>query len=102
MTAAKKAPAKKTAAAKKNEAAEAEAVLSPTYFTHAGIEFEVPHPRNFPLRLLKTDDEIEAVQLILGDEQWAKYEDTNPTVGDFYDLSKAMSEAQGRDDDSGN
>lgn len=103
MTAAKKTAPKK-AAPKKVAAAKAEVNedRKPTYFTHEGTEFRVPHPLDFPLELLETDNEIEAIRLILGEDQWATYKATNPTVGDFYELSKAMSEAQGRDDDSGN
>ena len=100
MTAPKKTAAKKST--KKVEAAKAEATREPTFFTHRGIEFRVPHPLDFPLELMETDDEIEAARLILGDEQWAAYRETKPSIGDFYELSQAMSDANGRDDDSGN
>ncbi|MEV3860712.1 hypothetical protein AB0J38_41185 [Streptomyces sp. NPDC050095] len=101
-TPARKTAAKKTAA--KVQAAKSEAVPSdkPTTFTHRGVPFTLPHPLDFPLEVLETDDEVEVTRLILGDEQWAAYRATKPTIRDFYELTEAMSEARGRDADSGN
>ncbi|MFJ3634631.1 hypothetical protein [Streptomyces sp. NPDC090112] len=97
MTASKKTKTKKAAAA------EAEALeTGPTYFEHAGITFEVPHPLDFPMALLKTDDELEACALIVGAKQWAAYEATNPSIRDFGVFAEKLSEAQGRDTDTGN
>ncbi|WP_030386527.1 hypothetical protein [Streptomyces sp. NRRL S-241] len=97
MTASKKTSTKKAAAA------EAEALKEgPTYFEHAGITFEVPHPLDFPLAVLKTDDEFEACALIVGKTQWAAYEATNPSIRDFGVFAEKLSEAQGRDADAGN
>ena len=101
MTAAKKTAPKKTSP-KKVDAAESEAKDERTYFSHAGVDYIVPPPLKFPLELLETDDEIEAVKLILGDEQWATYRATKPTIGDFYELAQAMADARGEDSDSGN
>ncbi|MEU9404776.1 hypothetical protein AB0E08_03585 [Streptomyces sp. NPDC048281] len=99
-------PARKTAAKKtasKVSAAKAEAKNAPIVFEFKGLSFKVPtDPRQFPLEILETDDELEATRLILGDDQWAAFRATGPTVGDFYDLTEAMSEARGRDTDSGN
>lgn len=102
MTAtAKTTTAKKTAS--KAAAAEAEALeTAPTHFEHAGITFEVPHPLDFPLAVLKTDDEFEACALIVGETQWAAYEATKPSIRDFGVFAQKLSEAQGRDTDSGN
>lgn len=90
-------------AAKKATAAKAEAENGPVSFEFNGLTFEIPtDPRKLPLELLETDDELEATRLVLGDEQWTAFRSTSPTVGDFYDLVDAMSEARGRDADSGN
>ncbi|MEU6389962.1 hypothetical protein [Streptomyces sp. NPDC046939] len=98
-----KKPAQKKASTKKKvAAAEAEAKGTFAKFEHRGLEFKIPHPRNFPLEVLMTDDELVATQLILGEDQWAAYMATRPDIEDFGELSVKMSEAHGRDDDSGN
>ncbi|MFB7782067.1 hypothetical protein ACFC1D_05065 [Streptomyces vinaceus] len=97
MTAPKKTATKKAAAAK-SEALEE----SPVTFDHAGITFEVPHPLDFPLEVLETDDEFEACRLIVGEDQWAAYKATRPTIRDFGVFAQKLSEAQGRDTDTGN
>ncbi|MGW0583369.1 hypothetical protein ACWD25_47375 [Streptomyces sp. NPDC002920] len=101
MTAAKKPGAKKNTA-KKLAAAEAEAKKAFATFEHRGLTFKIPHPRNFPLQVLMTDDELVATQLILGEDQWAAYLATAPDIEDFGEFAKKMSEAQGQDDESGN
>ncbi|MEU5577778.1 hypothetical protein ABZ791_10785 [Streptomyces huasconensis] len=97
----KKSGAKKNAT-KKVAAAASEAKKSGTAFEHRGLTFKLPHPRNFPLQVLMTDDELVATQLILGEDQWAAYLGTGPDIEDFGELARKMSEAQGRDDESGN
>ncbi|MFE0773914.1 hypothetical protein [Streptomyces sp. NPDC058861] len=92
MTAATKTP-RKTAAAKKAEAA-AEAG---TAFEHRGLTFEVPHPLDLPVGLLECEDEVEAVRLIVGPEQWAAYKASGATIRDFQELSAKLSQAQGFD-----
>lgn len=95
--------APKKTATKKATAAKAEALEEgPTSFEHAGLTFEVPHPLDFPLEVLETDDEFEACRLIVGDEQWAAYKATRPTIRDFGAFAEKLSAAQGRDTDSGN
>ncbi|MFF8367851.1 hypothetical protein ACF05W_03305 [Streptomyces lydicus] len=88
--------------ATKVTAAKAEARKTGVVFKHRGITFTLSHPKNFPLEVLMTDDELVATQLILGDDQWAAYLATRPDIEDFGELARKMSEAQGRDDDSGN
>ncbi|MCZ4119036.1 hypothetical protein [Streptomyces sp. H39-S7] len=89
------AAAKKTAARKPvTPAVEAEALEQPTTFEHAGITFTVPDPLNLPLALLKADDELEAVELVVGAETWAAYWATNPTIGNFQELTAKVNEAQ--------
>ena len=89
--------------APKAVAAKAEAEKLPISFEFKGLTYEVPtDPRAFPLAVLETDDELVATALVLGEDQWAAFKATNPSVGDFYDLVEAMSEARGRDADAGN
>ncbi|MFE9660313.1 hypothetical protein [Streptomyces sp. NPDC005955] len=88
--------------AKKLAAAAAEAAGEFATFTHRGLDFTIRHPRKFPLEVLMTDDELVATQLILGDDQWAAYMATRPSIEDFGELTRSMSEAQGRDANSGN
>ncbi|WP_405528933.1 hypothetical protein OG426_43295 [Streptomyces canus] len=100
-------PTAKKPGAKKNNhgkriAADAEAKKTFAAFEHRGLTFKIPHPRNFPLQVLMIDDELVATQLILGQDQWAAYLSAEPDIEDFGEFATKMSEAQGRDDDSGN
>ncbi|MFJ8930597.1 hypothetical protein ACIRLA_28815 [Streptomyces sp. NPDC102364] len=97
-----KKPATKKNSTKKVAAAAAEATEAYATFEHRGLTFNLSHPKNFPLEILMTDDELVATQLILGEDQWAAYMSTRPDIEDFGELARKMSEAQGRDDDSGN
>ncbi|MFE9442493.1 hypothetical protein ACFYO2_26605 [Streptomyces sp. NPDC006602] len=97
-----KKPGPKKNGAKKVAAAKAEATKTFATFEHRGLTFKIPHPRNFPLEVLMTDDELVATQLILGEDQWAAYLGTRPDIEDFGEFATKMSEAQGRDEDSGN
>ncbi|MGW2539316.1 hypothetical protein ACWC5I_00190 [Kitasatospora sp. NPDC001574] len=90
MAAAKKTAAPKTAVA----AAKAEATDEPTTFLHAGVTFVVPAPLDMPLELLEVTSEVEAVRLIVGEESWAAYRKTRPTIRDFQALSDKVNEAQ--------
>ncbi|MEU3825228.1 hypothetical protein AB0F36_07870 [Streptomyces sp. NPDC029080] len=86
-------PAARKTAASKTTAAEAEATEQPTKFEHAGIEFEVPAPKQLPLELLFAEDELEAVKLIIGEAKWAEYRATLPTIGDFQELARKVNES---------
>ncbi|MGW2919524.1 hypothetical protein ACWDBF_16920 [Streptomyces angustmyceticus] len=97
-----KKPGQKKSGANKVAAAKAEATKAGRTFKHRGITFTLPHPKKFPLQVLMTDDELVATQLILGEDQWAAYLATGPDIEDFGEFAIKMSEAQGRDDDSGN
>ncbi|MDQ1016694.1 hypothetical protein [Streptomyces afghaniensis] len=101
MSTEKKSGAKKNSA-KKVAAAAAEATETFASFEHRGLTFKFPHPKHFPLEVLMTDDEIVATQLILGEDQWAAYLSTRPTIEDFGEFARKMGEAQGQDDESGN
>ncbi|WP_382465722.1 hypothetical protein ACFIN9_24720 [Streptomyces noursei] len=87
----------KTAAKK----AEAEAEAGPTTFEHRGITFEVPNALDMPLELLEAEDELTAVRLIVGDEQWAAYKATRPTIREFGEFADLVAKASGQGD-SGN
>lgn len=84
-------------AAKKAEATEA----GPTSFEHRGITFEVPAPLDLPLALLEAEDELTAVKLIVGNEGWAAYQATNPTIREFAEFADLVAKASGQGD-SGN
>ncbi|MFJ9771818.1 hypothetical protein ACIRVF_11290 [Kitasatospora sp. NPDC101157] len=88
MAVAKKTAAPKTAAAK------AEATDEPTTFEHAGITFSVPAPLDMPLEILEAESEVEAVRLIVGEETWAAYRATRPTIRDFQALADRVNQAQ--------
>ncbi|MFB8199392.1 hypothetical protein [Kitasatospora purpeofusca] len=88
--AAKKTAAPKTAAS----AAKAEATETPTTFEHAGVTFVVPAPLDMPLELLEASSEVEAVRLIVGEDSWAEYRATKPTIRDFQALADLVSQAQ--------
>ncbi|MFJ4093442.1 hypothetical protein ACIPYS_17830 [Kitasatospora sp. NPDC089913] len=88
------AAAKKTAAPKSVAAAKAEATESPTTFEHAGMTFSVPAPLDMPLDLLEATDELEAVRLIVGEESWAEYRATRPSIRDFQALADKVNTAQ--------
>ncbi|GAA0455828.1 hypothetical protein ACFQ2B_26110 [Streptomyces stramineus] len=90
--------ATKPDSAEKTAAKEAEASLTPVTVEHGGIEFTIPHPLRMPVKLLRAQDELEAVMLILGEEQWAAFEDSGATIGDFQDLADKVAAARGHDD----
>ncbi|MER6912236.1 hypothetical protein ABT354_11230 [Streptomyces sp. NPDC000594] len=82
-------PARQTDASKK-----AEATHQPTTFEHGGVEYTVPAPLDMPVGLLDTEDEIEVIKLILG-EQWAVYKATGATIRDFQRLAEKVAVAAG-------
>ncbi|MFE9455982.1 hypothetical protein OH797_31880 [Streptomyces anulatus] len=87
------AAAKKTAAPK-TAAAAAEAKKGFVTFEHVGLTFEIPgDPDRMPLELLEAEDELEAVKIVLGAEQWAEFKSARPTIGDFRELSRKVNEA---------
>ncbi|MFI2909459.1 hypothetical protein ACG2OD_14580 [Streptomyces sp. PDY-4] len=101
MSTQKKSGAKKNGT-KKVAAVAVEATKGQATFKHRGLTFSLPHPKDFPLQVLMVDDELVATQLILGEDQWAAYLATAPTIEDFGTLARKMSEAQGGDEESGN
>ncbi|MFC8099437.1 hypothetical protein [Streptomyces sp. NPDC057363] len=100
MTTARKTATKKTSP--EVEASQNEAAEKPTPFEYKGESYEVPHPLDWPLEAYQTADEIEVIALVLGEEQWARFTATGPTLRDFNGLMDTMTEAQGRGAGSGN
>lgn len=88
----------KTSSTPKTGAKEAEAALTPVDIEHGGIKFTIPHPLKMPVKLLRAQDELEAVMLILGEAQWAAFEDSGATIGDFQELADKVAAARGHDD----
>ena len=43
----------------------------------------------------KDDDEMRGTELLLGAEQWQAFMDANPTVGDFAEIGRKLSEVLG-------
>jgi hypothetical protein len=47
-----------------------------------------------PLDLLDAEDELEAVKLIVGEDTWAQYRATRPSIRDFQALTEKVNKAQ--------
>ncbi|MBB5123236.1 hypothetical protein AF335_33040 [Streptomyces eurocidicus] len=92
------AAATKASSAEKLAAKDAEAAEAPTHFEHRGVTFTVPHPLDMPIGLMDAEDEIEAVKLMLGKDQWEAYKRTGATLRDFQPFADKIAAAQGHDD----
>jgi len=79
----------------KTAALESEATAKPTTFEHQGNTYTVPDPLDFPLAVLSAEDELSIVRLILGDEQWAAFEATKPTIRQFQELAELVDGSTG-------
>lgn len=63
-----------------------------------GITLRIPLGEKVPLTAymaFKNDDEMRGTELLLGAEQWAAFLATNPTVGDFAEIGKKLTDALG-------
>lgn len=63
-----------------------------------GVSLRIPLGENVPLTAymaFKADDEMRGTELLLGDEQWAAFMAANPTVGDFAEIGRKLSEVLG-------
>ncbi|MFE5542774.1 hypothetical protein ACFQ71_03030 [Streptomyces sp. NPDC056534] len=80
--------AKKTAVA-------AEAENASTTIEHGGIEYTIPPFKEIPMQALLADNEVQLVSLILGKAQWEKFCATEPTIGDFQEMSEKVNDASG-------
>lgn len=83
---------KKSAAARQAEA-DGFAVIEQN-----GIELRIPLGENVPLtayRAFRDGDEMLGTELLVGAEQWSAFMDTNPTVGDFAEIGRKLTEFLG-------
>ena len=63
-----------------------------------GVQLRIPLGENVPLAAymaFKGDDEMRGTELLLGAEQWSAFMDTNPTVGDFAEIGRKLTEVLG-------
>ncbi|MEU1353884.1 hypothetical protein ABZ410_08260 [Streptomyces cinnamoneus] len=66
------------------------------------MTFTVPAPRKMPVALLEVQDELEAIRLILGAQQWKTYTShEDSTFEDFPLFADKVAQAAGQTD-SGN
>jgi hypothetical protein len=83
---------KKTADARK---AEADGFI---VIEQCGVELTIPLGGKVPLAAymaFKDGDEMLGTKLLVGDEQWSAFMDTNPTVDDFAEIGKKLTEVLG-------
>jgi hypothetical protein len=67
-------------------------------FEHRGATYTVPHPLDMPVAVLEAEDELEAVRLIVGPEQWRRYKESGATIRDFKEFADKVAQAQGHAD----
>ena len=63
-----------------------------------GIALRIPLGENVPLTAymaFKDGDEMRGTELLLGSEQWAAFIGADPTVGDFAEIGRKLSEVLG-------
>lgn len=63
-----------------------------------GVSLRIPLGENVPLTAymaFKADDEMRGTELLLGADQWAAFMAANPTVGDFAEIGRKLSEVLG-------
>lgn len=63
-----------------------------------GVELRIPVGKKVPLKAyfaFKRGDEELGTELLLGEEQWAKFMDANPTVEDFAEIGEKLTEVLG-------
>ncbi|MGV9693327.1 hypothetical protein ACWDUX_29955 [Streptomyces sp. NPDC003444] len=81
--------------AKKKTAAAAEAEGAPQVIEHGGIEYTIPPFKKIPMKALLASNDVELVALILGEKQWETFCNTDPTIGDFQEISEKVNGASG-------
>lgn len=63
-----------------------------------GIELTIPLGEKVPLSAyvaFKDGDEMRGTELLVGAEQWAAFMAANPTVGDFAEIGKKLTDVLG-------
>jgi hypothetical protein len=71
---------------------------APVSFEHQGVTYTVPHPLDMPVGVLEAEDELEAVRLIVGSDQWQQYKNSGATIRDFKVFADKVAAAQGHAD----
>jgi len=63
-----------------------------------GVQLRIPLGEKVPLAAyiaFKDGDEMRGTELLLGAEQWEAFMATNPTVGDFAEIGKKLTDVLG-------
>lgn len=63
-----------------------------------GIELTIPLGEKVPLAAymaFKDGDEMRGTELLVGAEQWSAFMEKNPTVGDFAEIGKKLTDVLG-------
>lgn len=63
-----------------------------------GVALRIPLGEKVPLAAymaFRADDEMRGTELLLGAEQWAAFMAANPTVGDFAEIGKKLTDVLG-------
>lgn len=85
-------PKKKSADARQ---AEADGFID---IEQCGVSLRIPLGEKVPLAAymaFKDDDEMRGTELLLGAEQWSAFMAANPTVGDFAEIGKKLTDVLG-------
>ena len=85
-------PKKKSADARQ---AEADGFID---IEQCGVSLRIPLGEQVPLAAymaFKDDDEMRGTELLLGAEQWSAFMAANPTVGDFAEIGKKLTDVLG-------
>ncbi|MFF4557166.1 hypothetical protein [Streptomyces sp. NPDC001422] len=72
-----------------------EAAETFTWVEHNGKNYSIPAAMEFPLEVVLAENEIEALAIILGHDQWETYRNTKPTIRDFQEFSDKVNRASG-------
>ena len=84
------------ATTRKTLQAEVQAETTAATFTYDGVEYTVPAAKDWPLTVIRAQENgkmLAAIEALLGDKQWAKFESTPRTMGDFEKLVEALFDA---------
>ncbi|TDD97172.1 hypothetical protein [Actinomadura rubrisoli] len=79
----------------KNNAAQNEVDESPVEVKYKGITYVVPPALDLPVELLETEGELDVIRLMIGDEKYAEFRATQPTLRDLKNLGELLSDAAG-------
>ncbi|WP_424214783.1 hypothetical protein ACN20G_23445 [Streptomyces sp. BI20] len=80
------------------KAAKNEALEKPNTFEFRGVEYTVPGALDMPIELLEVEDEIQAIKIMVGVEQWEAFKKSGATIRDFSEFADKVTEASGQGD----